>query len=146
MFIGWFREFGMADIEAACDAAWSGAKVYAASLVPYFATANGRTLGTSCAIAGAIEKITGVAARALGKPAPEAMDVAARRLGVSTEDIAVIGDDPHLEIPMALAAGALAIGVTTGIAKHPDFAAFPEAERADFVGANIGEVLALLRA
>jgi 4-nitrophenyl phosphatase len=144
IFIGWFREFGMADIECGCDAAWSGAKVFAASLVPYFATANGRTLGTSCAIAGAIEKITGVAARALGKPAPEAMQVAAKRLGVPTHALAVIGDDPNLEIPMALDAGAVAIGVTTGIAKHADFAAFPESARAHFVGANIADVLTLL--
>ncbi len=47
VFVGWFHDFGMADIEAACEAVWAGAKPFAASLVPYFATAQGRTLGTS---------------------------------------------------------------------------------------------------
>ena len=145
IFVGWFREFGMADIEAGCAAAWAGAKVFAASLVPYFATANGRTLGTSCAIAGAIEKITGVRARALGKPAPEAMRVATERIGVPATDVAVIGDDPNLEIPMALRAGALAIGVTTGIAQKADYAAHPREARAHLVAEDIGEVLRLWR-
>jgi NagD protein len=146
IFVGWFREFGMPDIETACEAAWAGAPVFAASLVPYFATAGGRTLGTSCAIAGAIQKITGVRAKALGKPAAEAMRIAARRLGAAAKDLVVIGDDPDLEIPMALKAGALAIGVTTGIAKHDDFSRRPKAERADHIAENIGAVLDLWRA
>lgn len=145
IFVGWFREFGMADIEAACEAASGGAKVFAASLVPYFATGEGRTYGTSCAIAGAIEKITGVRARALGKPAAEAMRAASRRLGVGAGDLAVIGDDPNLEIPMALRAGALAIGVTTGVAGKADYAAHPPAARAHLVAENIGQVLRLWR-
>lgn len=145
IFIGWFREFTMEDIEAACEAAWSGAKVFAASLVPYFATADGRTLGTSCAIAGAIDKITGSRTRPLGKPAPEAMRIASKRLGVAAKDLAVIGDDPNLEIPMALRAGALAVGVTSGVSKFEDFAARPKPMRAHLVAENIGAVLNLWR-
>jgi len=141
IFVGWFREFTMEDIEAACEAVWGGAKVFAASLVPYFATSAGRTLGTSCAIAGAIEKITGARARVLGKPAPEALAMARRRLGVAARDLAVIGDDPRLEIPMARRAGALAIGVTTGVAQEPDYAASPNHLRAQLVAPNIGAVL-----
>jgi len=141
IFIGWFREFAMEDIEAACEAVWGGAKVFAASLVPYFATADGRTLGTSCAIAGAIEKITGARARVLGKPAPEALAMARKRLGVAARDLAVIGDDPRLEIPMARRAGALAIGVTSGVSKEADYAAEPKARRAHMVAPNIGAVL-----
>ena len=145
VYAGWFREFAMTDIEAACEAVWRGAKPFAASLVPYFASAEGRTLGTSCAIAGAIDKITGSRTKALGKPAPEAMRVAAARLGVAAKDICVIGDDPHLETLMAARDGALAIGVTTGVAKLPDFAAVPKDKRAHHVAGNIGEVLDLWR-
>lgn len=146
IFVGWFREFGMTDIEAACEAVWRGAKPFAASLVPFFASAEGRTLGTSSAIAGAIDKITGSRTRALGKPAPEAMRVAARRLGVAPKELCIIGDDPNLETLMAARDGALAIGVTTGIAKVPDFMAVAKARRAHHVVENIGEVLALWRA
>jgi 4-nitrophenyl phosphatase len=145
IYVGWFREFRMEDIEAACEAVWSGAKVFSASLVPYFATSDGRTLGTSCAIAGAIDKITGSRTRPLGKPAPEAMKVAAKKLGVAPKDVAVIGDDPNLEIPMALRAGALAIGVMSGVAKQREFDAPPRAKRAHYVAENIGQVLDLWR-
>jgi 4-nitrophenyl phosphatase len=145
VWLGWFREFGMSDIEAACWAAWGGAKVFSASLVPYFASAEGRTLGTSCALAGAIDKITGTKTKPLGKPAPEAMKIAAARLGVAAKDVCVIGDDPNLEIPMALKAGGLAIGVTSGVSKDAEFAAPPRAKRAHLVAANIGEVLKLWR-
>ena len=146
IFVGWFHEFGMADIEAACEAVWTGAKPFAASLVPYFASANGRSFGTSCAIAGAIDKITGARTLALGKPAPVAMRVAAERLGVAAKDVCVIGDDPHLETLMAARDGGLAIGVTTGVAKVPEFMAVPKPRRAHHVAANIGEVLKLWRA
>ena len=145
VYAGWFREFGMADIEAACEAVWSGAKSFAASLVPYFASADGRSFGTSCAIAGAIDKITGTRTRALGKPAPEAMRVAAQRLGVAAKDLCVIGDDPSLETLMAARDGALAIGVTTGVAKVPEFMAVAKPRRAHHVAGNIGEVLELWR-
>jgi len=145
IFAGWFREFGMPDIEAACHAAWSGAPVFAASLVPYFASAEGRTLGTSCAIAGAIEKITGVRSRALGKPAPEAMRIACRRLGVRPADVAVIGDDPKLEIPMALKGGALAIGVTTGVSSAEDFNSVSKQGRAQLVLNSLVPLVAALR-
>jgi NagD protein len=142
IFVGWFHDFTMRDIEAACEAVWAGAKLYAASLVPFFATANGRTLGTSCAIAGAIERITGCRAKALGKPSIEGMRCASQRLGVAAGDLAVIGDDPALEPLMAHRGGAFAIGVTTGVANAADFAAVPTDKRAHLVVGNIGEVLA----
>lgn len=105
IFIGWFRDFTMADIEAACEAVWSGAKLFVASLAPFFTTTKGRTLGTSCAIAGAIARITGCRARVLGKSSLEALRCASRRLGLPAFDLAVIGDDHALEVPMACRGG-----------------------------------------
>ncbi len=49
----------MKDIEAACHAIWGGAKLYVASDVPFFATKQGRTIGYSFAIVGAIRRVTG---------------------------------------------------------------------------------------
>jgi 4-nitrophenyl phosphatase len=51
--------------------------------------------------------------------------------------MAVIGDDPHLEITMARRAGALAIGVTTGIADIAAFNAVDETMRAHHVVASL---------
>ena len=145
IFVGWFRDFTMADIEAACEAIWGGAKLYSASLAPFFAGSEGRVLGTSCAIVGAIRQITGARAKLLGKPAPEALRVASQRLGISPENLAVVGDDPALEIAMAHGGKALAVGVTTGVGRREDFAAVPKGARAHLVLRDMGELLELYR-
>jgi len=145
VYVGWFREFTMDDIEAACEAIWAGAKLFTASFAPFFATANGRTLGTSRAIVGGITSITGRRAKILGKPSQEALRCASRRLGLVPEEVAVIGDDPELEPAMARLGGAFGVGVTTGIAKHADFAAMPPARAAHLVVDDIGAFLRVYR-
>ena len=145
IFVGWFRDFSMADIEAACQAIWGGAKLYSASLAPFFAGSEGRVLGTSCAIVGAIRQITGTRAKLLGKPAREALVVASRRLGIEPENLAVVGDDPDLEIAMAHRGKALAVGVMTGVGRREDFAAVPREIRAHLVVRDMRELLELYR-
>lgn len=142
IFVAWMRDVTMDHIEAACEAVFAGAKLFAGSLAPYFATAGGRTLGTSCAIAGAIHAVTGKRAKVLGKPAPEALAASAHVLGLATKDIAVVGDDPALEIPMAHAAGAFAIGVTSGIS-GADVFAHAKGKRAHLVLPGIADFLRL---
>lgn len=146
VYVGWFREFTMEDIEAACEAIWAGAKLFTASFAPFFATAHGRTLGTSRAIIGGITSITGRRAKILGKPSQEALRCASRRLGLAPKDVAVIGDDPELEPAMARLGGAFGIGVTTGVAKYADFAAIPAPRTADLVVDNVGEFLRFYKA
>jgi NagD protein len=129
VFIGWFRDFRIDDLEAACDAVWAGARVFSASMAPFYATADGRALGTSRAIAAMITSLTGRRATVLGKPALHALKVAAARIGVAPEALAVVGDDPELEVPMAHRARALAIAVHTGVGSAESFAALERAGR-----------------
>ena len=58
----------MKDIEAACNAILAGAKLYVASDVPFFATRQGRTIGYSYAIVGAIRRVTRAPMILTGKP------------------------------------------------------------------------------
>jgi NagD protein len=60
-------------------------------------------------------------------------------------DLAVIGDDPALEVLMAHRGKAFAVGVTTGIAKADDFARVKKDKRAHLIAENIGEFLARYR-
>lgn len=129
VFVGWYRDFHMDEIETACKAVWAGAGLFAASLVPFFATRDGRALGSSRAISAMITSVTDVHPRALGKPAPEALESAASILRCETSEIAVVGDDPQLEIPMAHAGGALAIAVQTGIGGVQGFDDLPASAR-----------------
>lgn len=140
-FVGWHPEFALRDIEAACRVAWAGAPLYTASSAPFFATRGGRTLGISGVICAAIRSVTRQRVTVLGKPSLVAIRVAARRLGVAPERLVVIGDDPHLEIAMARAAGACAVGVTTGLAGRDDFEALPAEQSAHLVVDGIADLL-----
>jgi len=57
-----------------------------------------------------------------GKPSLHALRFAARTLGVPVRSLAVVGDDPAVEIIMAHRGGATAFGVTTGVTKLEDWA------------------------
>lgn len=121
VFTGWFREFDFDALESACDSLWKGAELITASHVPFFATATGRAIGSSFAINAMLTAMTGKRARVLGKPSRVALDVAARAMGLppsAAKQLVVVGDDPALEMRMANSAGALAIGLTTGMMKN----------------------------
>ena len=121
VYVGWHPECNMRDIEAACQAIWAGAKLYVASDVPFFATRQGRSMGYSYAIVGAIRRMTRAPMILTGKPSQHAMRFVARKLGMPVRNVAVVGDDPAVEIIMAQRGGATAFGVTTGVMKLEDW-------------------------
>jgi 4-nitrophenyl phosphatase len=146
VLVGWYPEFTLPPLEAACHAVWGGAELFSASQSLFFATAAGRTLGTSRAICGMIEALTGVRPQIVGKPSVVLLRRAAERLGVAAQDLAVVGDDPALETRMAHAAGAFAIAVDTGVGQLADADSLPESERAHLELRGVDELLQLLRA
>jgi HAD superfamily hydrolase (TIGR01450 family) len=143
VFVGWFREFTFDDLETACHAVSGGAKLFTASMSPFFASAHGKTLGTARAICAMITSITAASATVLGKPSIEALQCASQRLGVACADLAVVGDDPALEIRMAQSGDSLAIAVHTGIGDDDAFSALPAAERPHIIVRDVEELLQL---
>lgn len=142
---GWYRqELTFESLEAAVEAVSAGAAFYSASQSPYFATAEGRTLGTSRAISAVVRDVTGCSVTVVGKPSLQALRVAARHLGMAAEVLAVVGDDPELEVPMALEGGALAVAVHTGIGHAQSFAELPEDVRPHLDLADVGALAKLL--
>ena len=140
---GWYREFSMDTLEVACDAVWQGARLFSCSQSVFFATADGKALGTSRAISAMIRSITGCRIEVVGKPSLHALRSAARRLGVRPAELAVVGDDPELEVPMAHRGGALAVAVGTGVGTTSAFARLPRARRPHLMMAGIGDLLDL---
>ena len=122
VFVGWHPECGMKDIEAACRAIWGGAELCVASDVPFFATKQGRTIGYSFAITAAVRRLTRAPMTLTGKPSIRALRFVARRIGVPVRALAVVGDDPVVEILMARRGGATALAVTTGTTRREDWA------------------------
>ena len=117
---GWYPEFTMPALEAACQAVWDGAELFSCSQTPFFAVEGGRALGTSRAISAMIRSLTGCRLQVVGKPSLDALRSAAYRIGARPDRLAVVGDDPQLEVPMAHQGRALAIAVATGSAPAAD--------------------------
>ncbi len=129
VLIGWYREFTMNNLEAACHAIWGGAKAYSSSQALFFATAAGKTLGTSRAIGAMLKDVTGCRVHVVGKPSLYALSAAGHRLGLQLKDMAVVGDDPALEVPMAHRGRSMAIAVNTGLGDAGSFAHLPKAKQ-----------------
>jgi len=111
--------------------------------VPFFASAQGPAIGTSCAIAAALVPLTNKHAKVLGKPSQFALQCAARRLGLEPEEIAVVGDDADLEVPMALQGGAISIYVHTGTGGANAFELRPKAIHPHISVTAMADLLAL---
>lgn len=143
---GWFRqELTFDALEAAVFAVFDGAPMYSSSQSLFFATAEGRSLGTSRAISAVVRDITGREAVVVGKPSLDALGTAGRRLGVPPGELAVVGDDPELEVPMAHAGGAFAVAVHTGIGHAESFSDLPAEVRPHLDLPDVGELARLLR-
>jgi 4-nitrophenyl phosphatase len=146
VYVGWHPKCGMPDIESACQAIWAGAKLYVASDVPFFATKQGRTFGYSYAIVGAIRRMTKAPMILTGKPSLHALRFVAGKLGVAMRHLAVVGDDPLVEIVMARRGGAVAVGVTTGVTGPAEWARQPPARRPHHVLNSLQELLSAVTA
>jgi 4-nitrophenyl phosphatase len=141
VYIGWHPDCGMKDIEAACKAIWNGAKLYVASDVPFFATSSGKTMGYSHAITAAVRKITRAPMILTGKPSLHALKLVARKLGIPTHRVGVVGDDPLVEMIMARRGRAIGFGVTTGFTTAQDWAAQPRGRRPHRIVHELGDIL-----
>jgi len=144
VYIAWHPQCTMDHIHAAAAAVLDGAALYSASDVPFFASKSGRAFGYSCAIGGAVARVTGIEPEVTGKPSQAALRFVAARLGVPVDRVAVVGDDPKVETVMARAGGAIGIGVTTGTTSAAEWAAAPEAQRAHLVVNGVGDLARLL--
>lgn len=143
VYVAWHPECGMPDIHAACEAVLGGAALFSASDVPFFASSGGRAFGYSCAIGGAIARVTGKEPEVTGKPSLHAMQFVAAKLGIDAQDVVVVGDDPRVETEMARAGGAMGIGVTTGTTSAAEWAAQAPERRPHRVIDGLGELKGL---
>lgn len=147
VYTGWHREFVFPDLEAACADIWAGARLVTASNVPFFATATGRAIGASFPINAMIRSLTAKRALVLGKPSRISFVEAARAMGLKSKDhsrVIVVGDDPALEMRMASNAGAVSIGVTTGMLTREMLPDLAVAERPHLLLDSLSPLLSAL--
>ena len=115
--------------------------MFTVSNAPFFASGGGRMLGISGAIVAMVTSVTGRRAMVLGKPSVHGVNFACARMGLRPAEIAVVGDDPALEASMARRAGALAIGVLTGVAGLEAYLALPKTKSAHIILDSIADLL-----
>jgi 4-nitrophenyl phosphatase len=141
VYIGWYPECGMKDIETAAKAIWNGAELYVASDVPFFATAGGKSMGYSYAISAAVRRVTRAPMILTGKPSLHALRFVAKRLGIPMSRVGVVGDDPLVEMIMARRGRAVGFGVTTGITNASGWVKQPPGRRPHRVLSSLKELL-----
>jgi HAD superfamily hydrolase (TIGR01450 family) len=143
VLVGWYPDFTITTLDVACQAVWAGAAVYTCTQTMFFATLTGRSIGTSRAISAMLKSLTGCRVELVGKPSLASLRVAAGRLGVHPHELAVVGDDPELEVPMAHRGRALAIAVGSGLGTENDYAHLPPNRRPHLYLRGVDELLAL---
>jgi 4-nitrophenyl phosphatase len=145
VLVGWYPAFTITTLDVACQAVWGGAAVYTSSQSTFFATRQGRAIGTSRAISAMLKSLTGCRVELVGKPALAALRAAAGRLGLRPHELAVVGDDPELEVPMAHRGRALAIAVGSGLGTESDYAHLPPDRRPHLYLRGVDELLSICR-
>jgi hypothetical protein len=76
-----------------------------------------------------------------GKPSLRALRFVAKRLGVPMRALAVVGDDPIVEVLMARRGGATALAVTTGTTHRADWQRQPRSRRPDAILTGLRQVI-----
>ena len=142
VYAAWHPECSMPHIHLACERVLEGAAFLTASDVPWFASKDGRAFGYSCAINGAVSRITGVEPEPTGKPSALALRLIAEQLGIAEEDVGVVGDDAKAEMEMARAGGAIGIAVASGSTSREQWAAQPHERAPHLIIDSVKDLLA----
>ena len=141
VYVAWHPDCTMPHIHLACERVLDGAAFLTASDVPFFATKDGRSFGYSCAINGAVARVTGREPEPCGKPSALALKLIAEELGVAEQDVGVVGDDAVAEMQMARAGGALGIAVASGSTSRAQWDAQPHERSPHVVIDSVADLL-----
>jgi len=144
VFVGPDHEFNYTKLHAACEAIWAGAQVLFASNAPWFAVRSGRMIGVAGAITAGLVHVTGTKPLLVGKPSSLALEVATTLLGVTPEELVIVGDDPVQEVQMGREGGAFTVLVLTGITGDSDVDGENPLLRPHLVVPNVGHLLEYL--
>ena len=80
----------------------------------------------------------------VGKPSRAAVQEMGRRLGVSTAEIAVVGDDIRLDVALGRLGGSTTVLVRSGISADLDLDRVPEDQRPDLTVSSVADLAAWL--
>jgi NagD protein len=129
------------ELERAARAVLAGARLLTGSYVPAYAGANGPIISRGAMVTAAIAKAGSVRPTIVGKPSRAAVRAIRERLGIPTQELAVIGDDVPLDIALGHLGGSSTILVRSGISGSIDLDAVPERSRPHAAIGGVAELL-----
>ncbi|HEY3727013.1 MAG TPA: HAD hydrolase-like protein [Solirubrobacteraceae bacterium] len=144
VFVAHLDEVEMAMLDRAARAVVAGAPLFTGSYVRGYAGANGMIFSRGAMITAAIAKVTGARPRVLGKPSRAAVAEVGTRLGMPTQEVAVIGDDLGMDIALGRMGGSRTVLVRSGISGAIDLDRVPERRRPDAVIDGVADLLEAL--
>lgn len=147
IYAAWFRTLQFQDIETAYRDINNGAVLTSSSNVPFFASRDGRSIGSSFAVNTLLRAYTGARSIVLGKPAKLAFAFARRSMKLSNvpaRQFAIVGDDPRLEMRMANLVGGIPIAVATGINSRDELEARRGPERCALALTSLDQLIEVL--
>jgi NagD protein len=143
VFVAHVDDVDLATMERAARAVSRGAPLLTGSYARGYAGANGIIYSRGAMVTAGIAKVTGARPRIVGKPSRAAVEEVSARLGLPTDQIAVIGDDAGMDVALGRMGGSKTVLVRSGISGAIDLDTLPERHRPHAV---IDGVFELLRA
>jgi HAD superfamily hydrolase (TIGR01450 family) len=144
VFVAHVDEADLRDMERAARAITRGAPLLTGSYARGYAGANGIIFSRGAMVTAGIAKVTGARPRIVGKPSRAAVEEVSVRLGLPTDQIAVIGDDAGMDIALGRLGGSKTVLVRSGISGAIDLDRLPERHRPDAVIEGVAELLDVL--
>jgi HAD superfamily hydrolase (TIGR01450 family) len=141
VFVAHVDDVDLAAMERAARAVSRGARLLTANYQRGFWGANGIVFSRGAMVTAGIARVTGARPLVVGKPSRAAVHEISERLGVPSEQLAVIGDDLGMDIALGRLGGSRTILVRSGMSGSVDLTRVPDSQRPDGVVDGVEEML-----
>jgi HAD superfamily hydrolase (TIGR01450 family) len=144
VFVAHVEEVDLDRMERAARAVTRGARLLTANYQRGYWGANGLVFSRGAMVTAGVARVSGARPVVVGKPSKAAVREIGDRLGLPTDEIAVVGDDLEMDIALGRLGGSRTILVRSGISGQVDLARVPKRQRPDAVVDGVEEVLGWL--
>ena len=144
VFVAHVDDADLRELERAARAVERGAPLLTGSYARGYAGANGIIFSRGAMVTAAIAKVTETRPKIVGKPSRAAVEEIRTRLGMPTDEIAVIGDDVGMDIALGRMGGSRTVLVRSGITGATPLDKLPESRRPHAVIDRVADLLEVL--
>jgi HAD superfamily hydrolase (TIGR01450 family) len=141
VFVAHVEEVDLDRMVRSARAVSRGARLLTANYQRGYWGADGLVFSRGAMVTAGIARVTGARPVVVGKPSKAAVREISERLGVSSDQLAVIGDDLEMDIALGHLGGSRTVLVRSGISGAVDLDRVPERRRPHAVVDGVEEML-----